>query len=591
MIYVRLVNANEIGIRKAGKSKRAGSFLMVSKKCLDFLPELNAKVPDDTIRVQYISPNDQNINLVEYVWHNKALHEERSTRNEYRLYFSRDLDAQNYIEPQDIVVMKRVKESSFDGLKLFLFKKEKDKEYDLITEIIGSKTHSLHEKLNIDYIDNYTFCSEQLDSSVAIDSKRESVVHMHENKDEDPDIINPSAASMIENLRSFGYSPEEAIADIVDNSISAEATNIHVDIQWHGTNSYISIMDDGIGMTESELIQAMRPGSKNPNADRSSSDLGRFGMGLKSASFSIGKDLTVTSLKNKEQSTRRWDLEYVAEHNKWKVLKTAKENSMFNSELISESGTIVLIESLDRLLSLNGSKTIINNEDFFRIAEKISFHLSLVFHRYLEKENIAIFVNGKKIKAFDPHFSFSGTPLFHSEGENVEIESFIVDREENLSVPTQRTIKRTTGFTQMQGIYIYREDRLISYGGWLNLGRRQQMKINDDYALGRVIVNLKNSEDKNWRIDIKKSTAHPPLNELPNLNRAAEIARKTSSQNINKVIGRDKKKENFEGLWSKSEKGIKIDRGNSLYRQLASDDDVGEKFMEYIKDLEKKLPL
>jgi hypothetical protein len=593
MIYVRLVNANEIGIRKGGKSKRAGSFLMVSKKCLDFLPELNPYVADDTLRIQYISPNNQNMSLVEYVWHNKSLHEENSTRNEHRLYFSRELDGSSYIEPNDIIVMKRVIENNFDGIKLFLFKKDKDKEYALISDLIGTATHSLLEKSNIDKIDNYHFCSNKLSGNVAIDNTDKSDTYLHETIDEDPDVITPSAASMIENLRSFGYSPEEAIADIVDNSVSANASNIHIDIKWHGTDSYIAIRDDGDGMTENELIQAMRPGSKNPSLTRADNDLGRFGMGLKSASFSIGKELTVYSKKNETESIRRWSLDHVAKLNKWKILKCKKEGSLNTRTVDSDSGTAVVIEHLDRLLGLDGSQTIISDEDFYRIAEQISFHLSLVFHKYINNNSIALYFNGREIKPFDPHFGFDGDPLFESDSRSggIEIFSFIVPREDELPIPTQRLIKRTTGFTQMQGIYIYRGDRLISYGGWLNLGRRQQMKINDDYALGRVVVKLSNSEDKNWRIDIKKSTAHPPLSELPKLNRAAETARKASAQSINKLNSKKKITENFEGLWSKNDKGVRIDRGNSLYRQLASDDEVGEKFMTYIKNLENKLPL
>lgn len=593
MIYIRIVNANEIGIRKGGKSKRAGSFLMVAKKCLDFLPKQNPNIVDDTLHIQYISPNGQNMGLVDYVWHNKSLHEEKSTRNEHRLYFSRELDGSSYIEPEDIIVMKRVINNNFDGIKLFLFKKNKDKEYAKVSALIKNNTHSIHEKVNIDKVDNYQFSSDDLSENIAIDNTIKEEAYIHETSDEDPDVITPSAASMIENLRSFGYSPEEAIADIVDNSISGNASNIYIDIKWHGIDSYIVIRDDGDGMAERELVQAMRPGSKNPNLARSNSDLGRFGMGLKSASFSIGKELTVYSKKDKSESMRRWSLDHVALINKWKILKCKKEGSLYSKTADSESGTTVVIESLDRLLGLDGSQSIITDEDFYRIADRISFHLSLVFHKYINDRSIALFFNDRRVKPFDPHFGTEGKPLYKSESGNgnIEICSFIVPKEDELPIPVQRHIKRTTGFTQMQGIYIYRGDRLISYGGWLNLGRRQQMKINDDYALGRVIVKLKNSEDKNWRIDIKKSIAHPPLSELPNLNRAAETARKASAQNINKSNKQKKNKESFEGLWSKDDKGISIDRGNSIYRRLASDDDIGEQFMAYIKSLEKKLPL
>ena len=96
----------------------------------------------------------------------------------------------------------------------------------------------------------------------------------------------PEASSMIETFRAIGYSIEAAVADIIDNSISANAKNIWINFEWKGADTWLSIKDDGSGMNNDELIQAMRPGSKNPIEDRGSKDLGRFGLGLKTASFS-----------------------------------------------------------------------------------------------------------------------------------------------------------------------------------------------------------------------------------------------------------------------------------------------------------------
>src|SRR5947209_1369949 len=96
----------------------------------------------------------------------------------------------------------------------------------------------------------------------------------------------PEASSMIETFRAIGYSIQSAVADIVDNSISAGAKNIRINFEWKGANTWLAIKDDGIGMDNDELIQAMKPGSRNPNEERSAKDLGRFGLGLKTASFS-----------------------------------------------------------------------------------------------------------------------------------------------------------------------------------------------------------------------------------------------------------------------------------------------------------------
>ena len=114
----------------------------------------------------------------------------------------------------------------------------------------------------------------------------------------------PDASSMIETFRAIGYSIQSAIADIIDNSISAGAKNIRVDFQWKGADTWISIRDDGSGMTDKELIQAMRPGSRNPNEERDSKDLGRFGLGLKTASFSQCRKLSVISRKIGRASCR-----------------------------------------------------------------------------------------------------------------------------------------------------------------------------------------------------------------------------------------------------------------------------------------------
>ena len=105
----------------------------------------------------------------------------------------------------------------------------------------------------------------------------------------------PGAAAMIETFRAIGYSLETAVADIIDNSISAEAKNIYINRVWKGGGSIITIRDDGYGMSNEEIIQAMRPGAQNPLEERSLTDLGRFGLGLKTASFSQCRNLTVMS--------------------------------------------------------------------------------------------------------------------------------------------------------------------------------------------------------------------------------------------------------------------------------------------------------
>ena len=119
------------------------------------------------------------------------------------------------------------------------------------------------------------------------------------------DLAEPRADALIESLRSFGYSPESAIADLIDNSVSAQARHVDVHFEWAGRDSWVRILDDGEGMDEAVLFNAMRPGSTNPLDTRTSEDLGRFGLGLKTASFSQARELTVVSRRAGAASSTR----------------------------------------------------------------------------------------------------------------------------------------------------------------------------------------------------------------------------------------------------------------------------------------------
>ena len=140
--------------------------------------------------------------------------------------------------------------------------------------------------------------------------------------DDQCDLAEPHAASMSESLRAFGYELPSAIADLVDNSIFAEARNVWVDFHWNGAQSTICVTDDGHGMDEAVLVDAMRLGSRNPLESRHPRDLGRYGLGLKTASFSQCRRLIVRSrAADGEEVTRCWDLDFVAARNRWLLLR------------------------------------------------------------------------------------------------------------------------------------------------------------------------------------------------------------------------------------------------------------------------------
>ncbi|OYV05578.1 MAG: ATP-binding protein, partial [Verrucomicrobiales bacterium VVV1] len=145
-----------------------------------------------------------------------------------------------------------------------------------------------------------------------------------EHPEEDPDVVPPHAASLAEALRAFSYELPTAIADLVDNSISARAKHIWVDFHWDGSDSVIVITDDGAGMSEEKLVAAMRPGSQSPLEKRQPHDLGRFGLGMKTASFSQCRRVTVRSKQvPRKSATRCWELDYLMKVGIWKLQRIA----------------------------------------------------------------------------------------------------------------------------------------------------------------------------------------------------------------------------------------------------------------------------
>ncbi|HPE41420.1 MAG TPA: ATP-binding protein, partial [Bacteroidales bacterium] len=161
----------------------------------------------------------------------------------------------------------------------------------------------------------------------------------------------PDASSMIETFRAIGYSIEAAIADIIDNSISADSKNIWINYDWKGENTIIIIKDDGCGMNHDELVQAMRPGSKHPADERSKKDLGRFGLGLKTASFSQTRKFSVISKKKNESTVFwAWDLDHVQKVQSWELIQYTPLEYELEKIENQESGTSVIWYCLDRIL-------------------------------------------------------------------------------------------------------------------------------------------------------------------------------------------------------------------------------------------------
>ncbi|WP_296022129.1 ATP-binding protein [uncultured Agrobacterium sp.] len=322
----------------------------------------------------------------------------------------------------------------------------------------------------------------------------------------------PHAAALIEGLRDIGYSLETAISDIVDNSITAGARRVQILTETYSEEPFIAIADDGIGMTEDELVAAMRPGSRNPLDTREKADLGRFGLGLKSASFSQCRRLTVVTRTNGITSAAVWDLDDVARRNEWSVQLMDDLEAIRCADQLGKNGTLVLWEKLDRLsggYKLNAAKRAetINQ----RLAET-ERHLRLVFHRFLEDPKpIRILLNGRQLRPLDPFARKNSATIADPEEiislpqGDVEIQSFTIPHHKQMSTPDWDDLGGPEGHLKSQGFYVYRGERLILHGTWFGLCRQSELT-----KLSRVRIDISNSMDSDWKIDVKKSSAQLP---------------------------------------------------------------------------------
>lgn len=321
------------------------------------------------------------------------------------------------------------------------------------------------------------------------------------------EIIKPNLSNFIKSLRDFGYNFQIALADIVDNSIAAESKNILIETE-SDPSAKLSILDDGFGMVEEELIEAMRLGSKDPEDEREKKDLGRFGLGLKTASFSQCKRLTVISKKNSEISCRRWDLDLIIEKNEWLLITPEfnefENENLFKKLITQKSGTLVIWEKIDTIHKSEYAEEII----------LLRSHLALVFHRFLEGSikgrKFFMSLNNNEIKGFNPfnenNLATQTLPdqIIKVNNKRIKITPYILPHHSKLSNLEYDKYATTDGYTKSQGFYLYRGGRLLIHGTWWGLN-----KISDAHRLIRIRVDISNDQDSIWNIDVKKSIAYP----------------------------------------------------------------------------------
>ena len=342
----------------------------------------------------------------------------------------------------------------------------------------------------------------------------------------------PEARLLLMSLRSVGYTEETAIADIIDNSISADATEIRIIFDW--IRQRILIVDNGVGMDSSSLIKNMRIGSADPHEIRASNDLGRFGMGMKTAAFSLGKRLTVVTKENGIYSNATWDLDAVLDIG-WNLLIQDHDALQELEEIIGERGTVIAIEKLDRLIDAsNPSKS---KTRFYRTIDRTGKHISLTFHRFIEEDGLKLYLQDKLVEAWNPFLADNRATeekaeeiCFSEDGQHeVIIQPYILPHKTKFATPEE--YDKAGGFKGWnfhQGIYVYRNKRLIVYGTWFDYIKKEPA-----YNLARIKLDISSNSDDLWNIDIKKSTASLPLFIRDTVERIIEVTTENSARVYN----------------------------------------------------------
>ena len=324
----------------------------------------------------------------------------------------------------------------------------------------------------------------------------------------------PFAPVLMESTRAIGYSMESAVADVIDNSIAAKANNI-----WIFYNCvpkpYIAICDDGVGMDNEQITEAMRYGTASPSDERREDDLGRYGLGMKTASLSQCRSLSVVSKQGEELVGRRWDLDHIIDTQKWSLeqLDNSEIDELMHIESLKQldHGTIVVWQNLDKVKS--GSVTI--EKALEGKMQEVKKHLELVFHRYLSGDGVKklkIHMNGLLLTAFDPFYVSKSSVVMDDEKIEIPgregkviIRPYLLPHPSNLSKEELERYGGKDGLRNLQGFYVYRNRRLITWGTWFKL-----IRMDEFTKLTRVRVDIPNALDDLWTLDIKKSTAYPP---------------------------------------------------------------------------------
>lgn len=422
-------------------------------------------------------------------------------------------------------------------------------------------------------------------------------------------INNPEAGQLMGSMRAIGYTFESAIADIIDNSISASSHEIHLFFPTDASSCFVAVLDDGIGMNDDELFTAMRYGSSACEETRNENDLGRFGLGMKSASLSQCRILTVASKTDGKISAYTWDYNHIQGQNLW-LLGALNETEIKNLPhiddlLAQESGTLVVWQDFD-LISKANNGLVFNALSNYK-AKMINY-TGLIFHRFInapnKNERVDIFVNNHKVVALDPFLEKHDKTTRRKDIDlmiedqqgiqrHISVTPFILPYVKDLTDSDIEKLGGTENMRVKQGFYIYRNKRLIIWGTWFGMQRSELTKN------ARIRVDIPNSLDDIWSIDIKKQNASIPLMIQKQLKRAVEDAMNIAvrqqthrgrKENLdskinyvwNRMAGRDENHYFYE-----------INRDSELFKFVKSKiSDEAYNYVEMLIDeIEKSLPI
>lgn len=405
----------------------------------------------------------------------------------------------------------------------------------------------------------------------------------------------PSAKVLINAIRSIGYSFSTAVADIIDNSISAEANKVIIESDPLDEEPFFYILDNGFGMNEEELKNAMLFGSNRDWKKENKEDLGKFGLGLKSASLSQCKNFIVASKKFGRINAMKFDLNVIESNNKWELQKldNSEIDFLIGIDKLNEfkAGTIVIWNDFDKI-----EKTKFE-ESFRDLVKNSKKHSELVFHRFYE--DIEIYYNGKRIEQRDPFLS-SSKATQKGRNNQIKVENTFIEITP-YTLPYANTLKseekKLLGLSDNkksiyddQGFYIYRNKRLIVWGSWLRMGIRSEFN-----KLARVKVDIPTELDDIWMLDVKKSSAKIP----DSIKDALKYSVEDSIVRSRKVIrypGEKEQKADFK-IWNRIKQregnvSYEINKENPLLNTILNKlDDEGEKlFSLLLKQLEEFIP-